>query len=238
MSAKLPGSRRAVRSTITSWSLFALTMVGGVVLWPSVGSSSTGSPVSHVGPEGVLMYHVRNLASSSSTISGKPVDGITCRPEAKETVKYHIHVHVAIYVDGTMVRLPAGVGITKPQLVEHETSGTFIDVGLYDCLYWLHTHVADGIIHVEAPYKHTFTLGEFFDIWHQPLGPTQVGPAKGTVTAFENGKRFTGNPRSIPLLAQAVIQLDVGKVVPFHALAFKVTGSCGEGTSGCSTSAS
>jgi hypothetical protein len=30
------------------------------------------------------------------------------------------------------------------------------------------------------------------------------------VTAYVNGKRHTGDPRTIPLLAHGVIQLDVG----------------------------
>ncbi|HVA52669.1 MAG TPA: hypothetical protein VNF05_04060, partial [Acidimicrobiales bacterium] len=119
---------------------------------------------------------------------------------------------------------------------QHYASGPFDDVGLYDCLYWLHTHVADGIIHVEAPKKQSFTLGQFFDVWGQPLGPNQVGPDKGKVVVYENGKRLTGSPRSTPLLPEADIQIDVGDtVVPFQPFTFKVSGSCGQGTLSCTT---
>jgi hypothetical protein len=76
---------------------------------------------------------------------------------------------------------------------------------------WLHTHSADGIIHTESPVKRTYTLGEFFAIWGQPLNRNQVGPAHGRVTAFFNGQVFTGAPREIPLLAQAQIQLEVSR---------------------------
>jgi len=76
---------------------------------------------------------------------------------------------------------------------------------------WLHTHAADGIIHTESPIDRTYTLGDFFDIWGQPLDHEQVGPAHGPVTALLNGRVFIGNPRSIPLLAHAQIQLEVGK---------------------------
>jgi hypothetical protein len=79
------------------------------------------------------------------------------------------------------------------------------------CVYWLHAHANDGIIHVESPSTaDSFTLGEFFDIWGQPLSSTQVGPAKGTVTAFFNGKLYKGNPRNLPLGYHYQIQLDVG----------------------------
>jgi hypothetical protein len=83
---------------------------------------------------------------------------------------------------------------------------------------WLHTHSADGIIHTESPIQRTYTLGDFFDIWGQPLGRAQVGPAHGAVAALFNGRVFTGNPRQIPLLAHVQIQLDVGRplIAPEH----------------------
>jgi hypothetical protein len=83
---------------------------------------------------------------------------------------------------------------------------------------WLHTHSADGIIHTESPVRRTYTLGDFFDIWGQQLARNQVGPAHGPVTALFNGRVFTGNPRQIPLLAHAQIQLEVGRplLAPEH----------------------
>jgi hypothetical protein len=208
-----------------------LVLVGGVgAAW----LTSTSGPSSHVGPEGVLIYNVPNLAPATVG-RGVTVDGISCRKQSAETVKYHVHVHVAVYVEGKMMRLPAGIGITSPRLLEKYSNGHFYDVGPYDCLYWLHTHVADGIVHVESPGRRNFTLGEFFDIWQQPLGPSQVATAKGHVVVFENGKQLQGNPRSTPLIAHADIQIDVGSpVVPFHDFPFKVTGGCGAGTNSCS----
>jgi len=197
-------------------------------------TGANASPSSHKGPEGVLVYDVPNLAPAT-TRGGQTVDGISCRKQSVETVKYHVHVHVAVYVKGKMMRLPAGIGITQPRLLEKFSNGHFYDVGPYDCLYWLHTHVADGIIHVESPGRRTFTLGEFFDIWNQPLGPSQVGPAKGTVVVYENGKKLHGNPRLTPLVARANIQIDVGSPsVSYRKVHFKVNGLCGSGTSSCS----
>ena len=66
------------------------------------------------------------------------------------------------------------------------------------------------IIHSESPVKRTYTLGEFFDIWGEPLDLNRVGPARGRVRALFNGRLFTGNPRDIPLLAHAQPQLEVG----------------------------
>ena len=67
-----------------------------------------------------------------------------------------------------------------------------------------------------APY----TLGDLFDLWHQPLGPTQVGPATGQVVAWVNNHPVSGDPRAIPLGAHDVIQLNVGTPEPFHGYTF------------------
>jgi hypothetical protein len=100
------------------------------------------------------------------------------------------------------------VGITPPTNEQNSAEGPFIASG--GCFYWLHTHTQDGVIHVESPTQKTYTLGNFFDIWQQPLSSTQVSTALGNVVAYVNGKQYKGDPRSIPLTAHAVIQLDVG----------------------------
>ncbi|HEY7932160.1 MAG TPA: hypothetical protein VIC81_07895 [Acidimicrobiales bacterium] len=214
--------------------LVVLAITSGVA---AITSNRTVAP-GVVGPEGVLLTNVPLLAPASSSATGAPVDGLTCRGVKNATIKYHVHVHLAIFVNGVQKGLPAGVGITKPYLTEHLQSGTFLDSGIYDCLYWLHTHVADGIIHVEAPAQGTFTLGQFFDVWRQPLSATQVGPAHGTVVIFSNGRRVTGNPRNVALPPNGDLQIDVGApVVPFQPFAFTVTGLCGQGTAGCAVPA-
>lgn len=195
----------------------------GIGLGLTLTSASAGSPT----PEGVPVQHVPDLASADSTVKGTPVDSITCRPAMDQGVSYHIHVHVAIFVNGQQERLPAGAGIVPPRIEEPAPGGVFVDNSGTSCLYWLHVHANDGIIHVEAPHQQSFVLGQFFDIWGQPLSAGRVGPAQGPVVAFVNGKRFDGDPTNIPLLNLEVVQLDVGApVVPFKSLHFTVTGSC------------
>lgn len=214
----------------------ALVLVLGLGL--GLGLSLGGSPSTSGGPEGVAIQDAPDLASANTTMTGAPVDGITCRTSNNQVVKFHIHALVEIFVDGQQRRLPAGAGIPAPRVNEHLSTGLFDDNSANGCLYWLHVHSNDGVVHVESPFKHTFTLGQFFDIWRQPLGADQVGPAKGKVVAFENGHRVRGNPRAIPLLPHAVIQLDVGNpVVAFHAVHFEVKGLCGAGTLNCATPA-
>jgi hypothetical protein len=152
-------------------------------------------------PAAAALARVRLLAD------GQQIDGMTC--QAGEQVLFHIHAHLAIFVHGAPRQVPAGIGIAPPYEVERTPSGAFVAGAT--CFMWLHTHSADGIIHTESPIERTYTLGDFFDIWGQPLGHAQVGPAHGAVTALFNGRVFTGNPRQIPLLAHAQVQLEVGR---------------------------
>ncbi len=115
------------------------------------------------------------------------------------------------------VVLPEGIGIPNPQ-TQPSTEGPFVVSG--SCFYWLHSHAADGVIHVEAPVQRTFTLGDWFDLWGQPLTSAQVAADSGTVIAYVNGRRHDGDPRSIPLESHAVIQLDVGTDVAPQPYAF------------------
>jgi hypothetical protein len=187
----------------------------------SLGKLQSPASAGLVGPEGVPVPAAPELASGSSTASGGNVDSVGCL--GQEQTVFHIHAHLTVFVDGTPRQIPDAIGITNAQ-VQNTPEGAFAGGGTNSCFYWLHTHASDGILHIESPVQRTYTLGNFFDIWGQPLGPSQVGPAKGTVTALYNGKLYDGNPRDIPLTAHAQIQLDVGKpLVAPVTIAFPAT---------------
>jgi len=158
------------------------------------------------GSESVPVPSAAPLAGAATSANGQPVDGISC--QTSEQTLFHIHAHLSIFVNGAPRQVPAAIGIPGAQ-AQSTPSGPFIASGR--CFYWLHTHAPDGIIHIESPVHRTYTLGDFFDEWGQPLGPNQVGPATGHVTAIYNGQVYLGNPRNIPLNAHAQIQLEVGK---------------------------
>jgi hypothetical protein len=82
-------------------------------------------------------------------------------PGGKET--FHIHAILHIYVNGLLSPLPKNIGIDKAQHLESS----------------LHTHDSSGVIHMEAPRRFNFTLGDFFAVWGVKLGPDQVGGLKG-----------------------------------------------------------
>lgn len=209
----------------TWWGIAAAAVVAAFVLvvWlPSTGGgnaplpkltslaslghlASPGSPGSP-GPEQVAVPHAAPIAGLTSAAGGQTVDGIQCN--TTEQVLFHVHTHLTIFVKGVARLIPYGIGITPPRRSQPTAGGVFITGG--SCFYWLHTHAADGIIHIESPVQRTYTLGEFFDIWGQPLTADRVGPAIGKVTVLYDGKLYHGNPRDAPLGNHVQIQLDVG----------------------------
>jgi hypothetical protein len=147
------------------------------------------------------------------------VDGIECA--ATEQAAYHVHTHLAVYVDGSPRSVPAGVGVVTP--VRRPTPHGEFDAASR-CYYWLHVHARDGVIHVEAPTAAPVTLGRFFAVWGQPLTATRVATATGRVSAYVDGRRVSGDPRRIVLRAHEDIQLDVGAPAPFHRVDWSGSG--------------
>jgi hypothetical protein len=191
-----PAASADSSSTATGGSYLPISSLGELTAAPSAGS---------LGPESVPLPSAPALAGTSPATKGQAIDGISCN--TSEQTVFHIHTHLTIFVNGKQRQVPAAIGI--PGAVAQQTAaGPFIGSGT--CFYWLHTHAADGIIHIESPVQRTFTLGDFFDEWGQPLGPDQVGPAKGKVTVIINGKVFTGNPRNAPLGSHENLQVEVG----------------------------
>ncbi|HET6386969.1 MAG TPA: hypothetical protein VFJ58_26575 [Armatimonadota bacterium] len=135
---------------------------------------------------------------------GETIDGIVS--EIPQT-GYHIHAHLSLYVNGQQIAIPEAIGIVNPI---NEQNG-FVEEG--DSFYWLHTHDATGIIHVEAPGPGTYTLGQFFDIWGQPLSSTNVAGFQGPVTAMVQGLPYTGDLRAITFIPHQQITLEVGTPV-------------------------
>ena len=133
---------------------------------------------------------------------GQTVDGI--EGSSREMLQVHVHAHLSLFYKGQQIAIPYGIGIVRPFQVNNGF------VGMGSGIYWLHTHDATGIIHVESPDARTYTLGQFFDIWGEPLGSRNVAGLEGPVRAFVDGKPFSGPPRSIVLGAHTQITLEVG----------------------------
>ncbi len=147
---------------------------------------------------GVLALSFIGLSQASvhaATPSGQTIDGISC--DQAEGAVFHIHQHVTIRAHGKPIEIPSDIGrpVVSP------------------CLYWIHTHAPGGLVHVEAPKFRSFTLGNFFDIWGEPLGMTRVSSARvkgGDLHVFVNGKSYRGDPRKIELSQHTDITIEAG----------------------------
>jgi hypothetical protein len=168
-------------------------------------------PPTTPGYEGIGLPIGPKLATLATAATGQTVDGVQC--QAGEQLVSHVHTHLTIFVNGQAQVIPYGIGVPGAEAVQ-TPDGPFVETG--SCFYWLHTHQTDGIIHVESPSTSlSFTLGQFFAEWGQPLSSTQVGPATGKLTVFfaAPGKKvgiYKGDPADLPLGSHYQIQIDVG----------------------------
>ncbi|MDE1841744.1 MAG: hypothetical protein KGI09_07670 [Thaumarchaeota archaeon] len=133
----------------------------------------------------IISYQLDNITTSSIQY----VDSIGC--DSMEYSIFHIHAHLDIFVNGQPITVPASIGIKDNT-----------------CLYWLHTHKSDGIIHIESPKSRDFSLGEFLDIWKSTntgLPSTNENPI-----IYVNGHVVTTSLKDILLNAHDEIVLVYG----------------------------
>ena len=142
----------------------------------------------------LVLAIIIGACGQSAAPSPPPATNVPCGPS--EVLTRHEHAHLVILVRGQLKSVPAFVGITSTQIC------------------WLHTHDTSGIIHVEAGDSRTFTLGDFFAVWRQPLGATVIdGERVGSgesVQATVNQQPYTGAPETIVLKDHEDIVLQLG----------------------------
>jgi len=139
-----------------------------------------------IGVAGAVLYQPTQAAA---------ISGVECN--RNEQLVHHIHSHLDVLVDGEKMSVPSGIGIlTSPS-----------------CLYWIHTHSSDGLIHIEAPQEKNFTLGQVLDIWRQTKDTSGFfnSVAGVNATAYVDGEKFDGNYRDVKLDSLEEIALVYGK---------------------------
>lgn len=110
----------------------------------------------------------------------------------------HYHPVLKVLVNGKPVTVPANIGVDPAT----------------GAMSGLHTHTADGVIHVEAEEtSETFTLGQFFTEWDVTLGTDQVGDVHarkdGAVSVTVNGTPYDGDPAELQLEPDQQIEVRV-----------------------------
>ena len=84
----------------------------------------------------------------------------------------HIHPRLYLNVDEKPYFVPQNVGIDSDLWKDH----TLDQYGMKG-MAPLHTHTADGMIHVESTMIRNYTLGEFLDIWGLDLNGKTISVA-------------------------------------------------------------
>jgi len=108
----------------------------------------------------------------------------------------HIHSNLRVFVHGREYPVPVNVGISGSDIAS------------------LHTHTADGLVHVESSTVDEFTLKQFFDVWGVRYTDTCLGAycvdATNQLSVFVDGQEFTGDPTDVPLEEEHVIVVTYG----------------------------
>jgi hypothetical protein len=144
--------------------------------------------------------------------------------EPAERLQYHVHAHLDVFVNGTRVEVPAGIGIdtTNPAVASFPLDSGQQGWGLKSecaspCISPLHTHDPSGVIHTESASPEPHVLGQFFTQWGVTLDPSCVGgyckPADA-ISLYVDGAPVTGDPDAIELADGREIAIVIGTPPP------------------------
>lgn len=128
---------------------------------------------------------------------GQTIDGIPC---VAAPAAVNGHAELTLFVDGQEVALPPDVGVVKSAKTPKPR-----------CRYWVYTVGRAGLITLAMPRHRYVTLGQFFDIWGEPLSSERFARAQGPVVAYVNGLAYPGDPRGILLVPHTLITLEEGR---------------------------
>ena len=131
---------------------------------------------------------------------------MTCGPVPSG---FHGHSHLAIVRDGTILAIPANIGVIAAS------------TGQPACDYPLHTHDLSGRLHMHATTRAVFTLGQFFTVWGMPLARDNIAGITGmplVVYITDNNTASTtriydGDLAAIELIPHRHITMQLGTAV-------------------------
>jgi hypothetical protein len=118
-------------------------------------------------------------------------------PGFNETIS-HTHAWLHVYVDGKQETVPANIGIDPAT----------------QTLTALHTHDAEGIVHMEADREFDFTLGQFMAVWGVAFSKDRLGSLtpKGDkqLQVYLNGERVN-DPVNVVMPEHGNLVIGYGK---------------------------
>ena len=156
---------------------------------------------------------------------GQKIGKISCDP-VEYLNDYHVHIYLGIVANGKQIAVPDAIGLDKPG---PEQNGYITTAG---CYYFIHTHDASGMIHIEDPNNlppsaTPYTFSSFLKIWGMRYTKTTFGKYHGKMLVFVGNpaalgqtevtsyQQWKGGLGAIPLRSHEVIWIEIGK--PFTA---------------------
>jgi hypothetical protein len=141
-------------------------------------------------------------------------------PTTHEFLDFHVHAHLDVFVNGSPVEVPAGIGINiedpAVHTVEDDLGTTYGGIDppcAQPCISPLHTHGTDGILHTESEVDQPNTLGQFFTEWGVELTDTCVGgycSPGASIQVLVNGEPYDEDPAQIQLTDRLEIAIVIG----------------------------
>jgi hypothetical protein len=143
-----------------------------------------------------LINHPPPWPNNNATLPGR-LAGLGLTQLGTEGQVIHVHQYLYLYVNGQRVTAPPQIGIYANEWLTE-----------------LHTHLGEAnIIHLEAPDRRSYSLGQFFGVWGVKLTADCVGRycGAGKVRWWLDGKEQKGNPADLLLKNHQVITIAFGK---------------------------
>jgi hypothetical protein len=199
--ARLQGRARAVRFGLWSSAAIVAVAVAAIVIAFVVGGSPRGGTTTDTVPSAAATAIGRMSKppwdAPTDTVAAVAAAGLPMLGEEGTVV--HIHAHLDIIVNGARVPVPADIGVDDARAQ----------------ISPLHSHEANGVIHIESPTKPaTFTLGQFFTEWQVSLSADHIGGLTTDAThhlkVYVNGTVYQGNPAGLVLSAHDEIAIVYG----------------------------
>lgn len=139
-------------------------------------------------------------------------------PLKAEVLRFHVHAHLDVFVDGQPIVVPAGIGIDIHDPAVHKFRNPIGYGGIdpaceHVCISPLHTHDSDGVLHTESASSTPNNLGQFFTEWGVRLTPTCVGEfceSDTSIAFFVDGEPYPGDPGRIELADGREIAIVIG----------------------------
>lgn len=108
-------------------------------------------------------HHIGTNRWPNPQTAGAPIGDFNCVVNPPQDFAFH--AHLSIVMNNEPQTVPQGLG-AAPDGVTH-------------CFYTIHVHDSSGKVHVTPAAAGTFTLGQLFQIWGQPLTSSNVAGISG-----------------------------------------------------------